>query len=173
MYLPMAHRALAETRAPNIMKRRRLRCQHVGCHTVALQTELVDFVAPQHPRVHRSVRFVTGLAAVHPNRDMLENERAPFVRMTGHAGLCRTGRPLHVGPQILLVRRVTIAAFHGLFQDRMVERFQEIRPRRLVAPDTQTHFLGLQQTEPNTCRMDLVTRDAGQPVSPMRSLEEV
>ena len=76
--------------------------------------------------------------------------------MTGYAGLGRSGRPLHVGPQILLVRRMTIAALHRLFQDRVVERFQEIRPGRLVAPDAQSHFLGLQQAEAHTSRMDLV-----------------
>ena len=75
----MANRALAETRAPDVVKRRWLRRQHVGRHAVALETELVDFVAPQHVSVHRPVRFMTVFTAVHTNGNVLENKRTPFV----------------------------------------------------------------------------------------------
>jgi len=103
----------------------------------------MDLITPQQPLIGRPVRLMTGFTVVNANWNVLEHKRTPFVRMTGHARLRRTRRPPHHRPEILLVRRVTVAALHRVFQDRMVIGLQEIRPGRLVAADTKGHFLGL------------------------------
>ena len=81
MNLHVARSAVAEARAPQIVKGGRHtaqcgRCADIG---VALETQRLGILAFEHARIGGAVRFVTSAAPLEAYRRVLEYERAALI----------------------------------------------------------------------------------------------
>jgi hypothetical protein len=100
---------------------------------MALQANEPDLLARKHPRIRRSVRFVTARAALEPYGRVFKCERAPLIAVAAEAArFARGERLLHAWTKASM-GIVTIDTRHGAFGDPMLERLLELTPCALVA----------------------------------------
>lgn len=126
---------------------------------VALQTNRENHGAPEQTSIGGTMREMAGLAAIHPDRGMLENERASLVGMTFQAGLFVPERLVHHAwarrhaprGRRSAVRIMTVRALHNAFVHPVLERHVELRPHRTVAAIAQIR-LGLRQEKLRSSR---------------------
>ena len=100
---------------------------------MALQAEVLHFVADQHARVGRTVRFMAGRASFQPHGGMLKGEGATQVAVAAETAGLVGGKGLCGSLENAAVGVVAIHAGHSAFGEAMLEWPLELRPSRRVA----------------------------------------
>jgi hypothetical protein len=122
-----------------------------GYTVVTLEAQGENDRAAQQARIHRAMRIMAGLAAVHADRFMLEDERTAFFGVALEARFFvgqslvdhARARSEPPGGRKRAVRIVAIGTVHETFVHAMFERHGELRPDVLVAAITKVGlFLG-------------------------------
>ena len=132
MNLLVAHGAVLKHRRSQIVKRGGHHAHHfyrrVGKVRVAFQADEAHVGARQHSRIRRTMRLVTGLAALKAHRRMLERKWTPFVAMALDASRLIGGEALQHGWPDTAMRIVAVHTAHRAFWEFVMERPLELRP---------------------------------------------
>ena len=128
-----------------------LRSDTMG-HAVTGQTKLCDAARVQQTWIRRTVRRMTGDAAIGLYWSVLVNKRSLLVCVTLNAGCIRAGGEPRLLQLEAAMRIVAIAAFQRAFQHFMMERQLELVFNLAMTAQTELRFAGGEQ---------LQTRDAG------------
>lgn len=118
MDFDMAYRAVLKPAAAQIVEggRHTAKSRAAAQPGMAFQALETDFMARQHPRIGRAMRFMAGAAAFHPHRGMFEGEWAALVAMAAEAaGLVGRDFPQRIRAQQPAVRIMAIHALHATF----------------------------------------------------------
>ena len=94
---------------------------------MTLQTYKANLLAHEHARVRRTVRLMTGAAALETHRRMLERERSAQIAVALEARLFISRYETHHAGLEAAVGIVTIYARHGPFRNPMPERTLKLR----------------------------------------------
>jgi len=111
---------------------------------VALQAELAGFAAHQKHAIGAAVRIVTGDAALHFHRGMLEYKGSAFFNVAVHTGLQRGF--VQTGQVLSAMRIVTVGTLHQPLWNAVMHRQGELRLNGQVARKAECRFRLLQET---------------------------
>ena len=169
----MTNRAVSISRAPDIVKSRWLTARHTRRLRMAFETELIHVGPDQHFGIEAPHGLVAGHATTFLDRRMRKDEGSLLVGMTRRAAILGERVQTTVRLRRFGMRVVTVRAFHGSFQHRVMVGLSKGRFRCLVAGNAQFGGLLLEQLEHGLLAVDLVAVDATHLVLAVRADREI